>query len=545
MSNSQRSRFVDNDLDVIDDEDPLSTTEMTNNNSTEHDPHWSILNENHNMNAVDEQTSDSPKSSTLLKSESTTPMTSIASTTESNSAGSANVQTPIYQQPSLSYDDSEWKPIIVSNTPSTNVPQASGNTAGFATPVIIDQYEEDYTSHGSEDEEATGLPTNVKLDRIIDDNLKNHKGAAEEPVVEESSSTPSATKLSFLQWFNAQLLNNAKAASNISRSGPSTSEPTTLPTPAITRFFTMKPTAISYTGVQPVLRPKPSTEQNITEEMQEPMTVNGFVISTLNRSVGEGSIILPPSFQVQTTLTMKKETENSAAVKPSTAILVESPRSSKSIPMPDESSGATSLHLDAASKDLIPQQVELLKDFFPPVRRPVPRPQGQLRGDEQQTSTSSSASLPIEGLFGRNNQTTRNNSPIYTFKLNQGQTVHDVLSQLLADLTMGESPADVDIDGSSPTLTAQQQQDRENGDIKKASNKKIDDNRLKPWSQMPFRPAIFNSLFHGLNNNLTDVSNSSQDKVNTTKEESDPIPILTESVGFANATGIFYNNKRI
>ena len=279
--------------------------------------------------------------------------------------------------------------------------------------------------------------------------------------------------------------------------------------------------------------------------MQEPMTINGFVISTLNRSVGEGSIILPPSFQVQTTLTMKKETENSTAIKPSTGILVESPRSSKSIPMPAESSDEASSQLDAASKDLIPQQVELLKDFFPPVRRPVPRPQGQLRGDEQQTSTSSSASLPIEGLFGRNNQTTKTNSPIYTFKLNQGQTVHDVLSQLLADLTMGESPADVDIDGSSPTLTAQQQQDRENGDIKKASNKKIDDNRLKPWSQMPFRPAIFNSLFHGLNNNLTDVSNSSQDTVNATKEGSDPMPIQNESVGSANATGISNNNKKI
>jgi len=535
---------VDNDLDVVDDEDPHITTEMANN-STEHDPQWSILNENHNMNAVDEITSDPPKSSTLLKSESTTPMTSIPPTSESNPAVTANVQTPIYQKPSLSYDDSEWKPMIVSNTPSSNVMHASGNIAGYATPVVIDQYEEDYTSHGNEDEEATGLPTNVKLDRIIDDNLKNHKGVTEEPVVEESSSSPSPTKLSFLQWFNAQLLNNAKAASNMSRSGSGTSEPTTLPTPAITRFFTMKPTAISYTGVQPVLRPKPSTEQNVTDEMQEPMTINGFVISTLNRSVGEGSIILPPSFQVQTTLTMKKETENSTAIKPSTGILVESPRSSKSIPMPAESSDEASSQLDATSKDLIPQQVELLKDFFPPVRRPVPRPQGQLRGDEQQTSTSSSASLPIEGLFGRNNQTTKTNSPIYTFKLNQGQTVHDVLSQLLADLTMGESPADVDIDGSSPTLTAQQQQDRENGDIKKASNKKIDDNRLKPWSQMPFRPAIFNSLFHGLNNNLTDVSNSSQDKVNATKEGSDPMPIQNESVGSANATGISNNNKKI
>lgn len=446
------------------------------------------------------------------------------------------VPTPT-QDPRLTYDDSEWKPLFVNTrtTPSGSHTKTSSEpssvTAHNSTTLMDDlknhapAHEDGHDAHAEESpgdyeaaeeegqEETTDLPPDVKQDRIIEGTAAEDKGTAagEETPTDQTTSPLTPTKFSFLQWFNAQL-NNVKLAQNRQQTNGTTT--LTLPSgpSSSTRFFTLKPTAVSYSGIQPILRPKPWVD-NATEpaEAIPAAPTAGFVMSSLNRTVinEAAGAFLPRPFQVQTSLTLAKEPGR----------LVESPRSQKSLSLMDSdhlrmppTMGTTPRELQSERQ----QQVELLKDFFPPVRRPSARPQITKSGPIQQDNLP--ISLPIEGLFttlkplgGHNDEGSKHrsntNSPIYTFKLNQGQSVHDVLSQLLADLTVGESPAQVEIDGAAPSLTLaqqQQQQQQQNNDIKnKASNKKVDDDRLKPWAHMPFRPSILNALYHNTRQNLS------------------------------------------
>ena len=130
-------------------------------------------------------------------------------------------------------------------------------------------------------------------------------------------------------------------------------------------------------------------------------------------------------------------------------------------------------------------------DFFPPVRRPASRPLLKTP-----TPAPDVANLPIEGLFSTFrppvtaaaaaaggvatplNNNKAGNSPIYTFKLNQGQSVNEVLTKLLADLTSGGSLAHLEVSHGAPLRV-------------ETPN---DDDRLRPWSNLPFRPAIFNNF---------------------------------------------------
>lgn len=530
MSNSQRSRLTQGHLDDHPDHDEDLRVDVGVENSLEHEPTWSIMNENHkpsedNELIINNATEPSVNASIVPQEEFLSTSTTELPVENATSTTAPAIEV-IRHRPPLTYDDSDWKPIIVSNI------RVEDPTRPAIAPGIVplgthtdDLVNEDKLNLPSDEEDiATDLPVEESHGHAIEGShhsFNDDKGVEETSV--ETSSTP-ANKFSFLQWFNSQL-NNANRRPIVSSTTPSV--------PA-TRFYTLKPTAISYTGVQPILRPKPSTDGNSTADEQMPSNLGGFVISTLNRSIAEGGVRVPPSFQVQTVLNLRKDPQ------PSTGhgLLVESPRSSKSL---QEQSDSSLPQSGIRTRELHPSQVELLKDFFPPVRRPVPRPVTQHKLHEQSRQQDSTASLlPIEDLFGRNNHT-KANSPIYTFKLNQGQTVHDVLSQLLADLTMGGSPADVDIDGSSPILTVPEPEDDSN--IKKASNKKVDDDRLRPWSQMPFRPSIFNSLSQAQHNYsaITTSSTPSASDAEQVTEISHQLPITNLSANFeaGNGTSMF------
>ena len=343
-------------------------------------------------------------------------------------------------------------------------------------------------------------------------NSKNHENQHNSSV-----STPPSAKFSLLQWFSSQL-DNAKLNSRPSQVN------STISTSSI-RFFTPKPTAISYSGVQPVLRPKPLSAYNSTlleHTFSSAPHVAGFPISTLNKSFFEQSAFVPARpFQVQTVMNVKEPLKGAG--------LVETPRTSKSLSHlePSVQTDSNNTNLPLASKNL--------HDFFPPVRRPV-RPQAKLNQDSDQASTI----LPIEDLF-----TTiapfvskKNNSPIYTFKLDPSIQLQDVLTKLLFDLTTtGESPANLDIDGANPTLHQEQPniQHHPNSN-KKASVKKIDDDSLKPWSHIPFRPPVLNSLHQSFNH-----QNSSIIQNNSTPIGNDTFPLesITETDTTEISTPVF------
>merc|ERR1712071_671831 len=122
-----------------------------------------------------------------------------------------------------------------------------------------------------------------------------------------------------------------------------------------TRFFTIRPTAISYSGIQPLLCPKPLT---------------------------------PPS----------------GIPEESSRFPVESPRNQKSVEV----------------------------DLFPPMRRPSSAA-SSIRSEPSSANHSGSADAS-------------GNSPIYTFILNKGQSVQDVLTQLLSDLTTAEPEAEAEVE---------------------------------------------------------------------------------------------------
>ena len=411
------------------------------------------------------------------------------------------------QDPKLVYDDSEWKPIFVPTRTTGGDSLSTPDTAEAAAAIPAEEVVGDYESESyDEDAEPSVTDLDAKGDRIMAV-VEKDKAAETDNQETSSPATASNNKFSFLQWFNAQL-SNVKLAQNRLQFNSTVPPIITIgggnnngAGGSSTRFFTLKPTAVSYSGIQPILRPKPWEPDNSTE-----------TIPAANRSMAEG-FILPRPFQVQTSLTLAREPGK----------LVESPRSSKSLPLAENVRSRSNTTPRALER--IEQRDDLLKDFFPPVRRPVARPQTSKSG--LLSPENQAGSLPIEGLFStlspagdaegqrsststnsQQHRSTNTNSPIYTFKLNQGQTVHDVLSQLLADLTVGESPAEVEIDGAAPSLTlAQQQQQQQqqkekqdNTDNIKVSNKKVDDDRLKPWTHMPFRPAVLNALYNTRHN---------------------------------------------
>lgn len=548
LSQSHRSRLQNSESFVDDEED------VDAGNGLEEGAVEPVIVENNNVNMSTTTTEDYPATTDIdvdvnesvsnnitqverIDSSSALPESTTTTTVEiKNETTTKPVST---QDPRLSYDDSEWKPLFV-NTRTTGV---SSTTAS----VVIPQYSPaltDMDNHSPTDEDGhdphvddvyadyedeevtTDLPTNwVKQDRVI-------ATAVDEDKVGSNSSTPPptpSTKFSFLQWFNAQL-NNVKLAQQNRPQINSTTPMTFLNNPSSnTRFFTLKPTAVSYTGIQPILRPKP-WEENSTEPMHPELspsaTVADLVLSAMNQTLIEATgAILPRPFQVQTTLNLAKE-----SVK-----LVESPRSQKSLALPADNL-ETGIRFSTGTTPRVlrhdrQQQVELLKDFFPPVRRPVSRPQTTKSNLQQQEA----ASLPIEGLFSTlkppgiqqqeqssHQVRSNNNSPIYTFKLNQGQSVHDVLSQLLADLTVGESPAQVEVDGAAPSLTMSEQEQQVDVKNLKASNKKVDDDRLKPWAHTPFRPAILNALYNTRHNSTSTNVEVSTQQLNTTLTTTTP-----------------------
>ena len=483
---------------------------------------------------------------------------SVPETTPSTVASVVHPAVTPTQDPRLTYDDSEWKPLFVNTratltgsqittttTTTTTTTQSTHQNSPTLAPTHEDggDYEEEEDEgHQHHQEETTDLPPDVKQDRIIDVGTAGEdKTGGEE---EEITSPVTPTKFSFLQWFNAQLNNVKLAQKQTANNNNSTSALALSPLPSSstsTRFFTLKPTAVSYTGVQPILRPKPWVD-NATESAEAipAPPAAGFVMGSLNRTaINEAAgAFLPRPFQVQTTLNLAKEPGR---------LLVESPRSQKSLPLLDSDHFRMPI-TRTTPRDLASdrqQQVELLKDFFPPVRRPSARPQVSSKiGNNQRDNLP--GSLPIEGLFtstlkpaggggGGQDDGARHrsntNSPIYTFKLNQGQSVHDVLSQLLADLTVGDSPAQVEIDGSAPSLTLaqqqQQQQQQQNNDMKnKASNKKVDDDRTKPWAHMPFRPAILNALYHNTRGQNLSGANVEVSIPTTTTTTATPVVVL-------------------
>lgn len=539
-------------IDFEDDvaENPSNTTEDESLFTTDADV--DINSENSNHHSVERTTESSLPTEKLT----TTAVRIVAVETRQTTASAVVVPT---QDPQLTYDDTEWKPLFVNTRTNTGSSLARPSTTTTMTPLKPpvsvathnhspaheddpDIYKIGLENHALEPAVAydiaeekghqltTHLPSDVKQDRIIaniaQDGSKDVAVDEDETPTAEVTSPATPTKFSFLQWFNSQL-NNVKLAQNRQQLDNSTTDIAVSNGPTSpSRFFTIKPTAVSYTGIQPIMRPKP-WEENSTDATRPdfqtlpigPLSVAGFIVSTMNRS--NTDVILPQSFQVQTSLTLANDREK----------LVESPRSQKSFPLPDTALvGKQSPDTTRNPRELNSERqepVESLTDFFPPVRRPLPRPQVSKSGAMQRDNLS--ASLPIEGLFSTSKpqgshaaesskHRSNNNSPIYTFKLNQGQSVHDVLSQLLADLTVGESPAQVEIDGAAPSLTLVQQQEQlENNDMKnKASNKKVDDDRLKPWTHMPFRPpAILNALYHNTRNPNSSNSNSANVEVST------------------------------
>ena len=150
---------------------------------------------------------------------------------------------------------------------------------------------EEQVDEGEEEEEdGDRLPTNVKIDRTIDVGWNDQWDSS----TERAAAT--TTKFSFLQWFNERLTNGSGAGSSSSssssksNSAPATrATPTPTPTTARTRFFTLRPTAISYSGVQAVTRPRPSA---------------------LDDDAVAAAASVPAPFQIQTVLSVVSDSKN-------------------------------------------------------------------------------------------------------------------------------------------------------------------------------------------------------------------------------------------
>lgn len=439
-------------------------------------------------------------------------------------------------------EEDDWRPIIM----QSNVKPVVSPEESFA--VLTD--DANLANHNL-DELSHNLDSKVKSDRVIEVDTKSGPNSSDD---DDTALESSPNKFSFLQWFNTQL-NNAKLRTN-------STTPSPLGTTS-TRFFTLRPTAVSYSGVQPVHRQRPWVS---------PVDLTA---ATRNRTghepSGDGAVLRP--FVIQTSLTLQKPP---SVVNTGSGFLVESPRSQKSLPLDD--SIETRLKSDESNATERSQGPGvLLKDFFPPVRRPVSRPQITRSGDESEVSQTS---LPIEALFSKSTSSSQTvrlgsnraqgsvNSPIYTFRLSQGQNVHDVLSQLLADLTTGDGPAVIDIDNRpimSPTMENRSGNKSEhhddnnkhvdvitspedNGNDKKVSHKKIEDDRLRPWGQLPFRPPILNALHQNLRNNNSGTgpsgtgANVSENKDGVTQPNANSSSVATVISGnhaLSNSSGNF------
>jgi hypothetical protein len=596
--------FADDDVD----ENVVNTTEDESLFTTDADV--DIISEKSNHKSLEPTTEPSlpEMTSTTTTTTNTPPRISSTETTRRTTNADSSLVIPT-QDPRLSYDDSEWKPLIVNmkppgraqleQRPASMIPHPAESEDDAlllnhqpAPEDDPDIYQIGLENHAEEppagyqveeegQKQTADLQSNVKHDRRVistsaaNENEKDVARGEAEASPDEATSPVTPTKFNFLQWFNSQL-NNVKLAQTRQQeqqqqqqaaAAANNSTNAELPAGPIspTRFFTVKPTAVSYTGVQPILRPKP-WEENSTDSPPPPppappmgpLSVAGFIVSTMNRTaITDSAVVLPQSFHVQTSLSLAKEPLK----------LVESPRSQKSLPdnfqlaMMSSSSSASSSSSTRNPRELQladrQTQVESLTDFFPRVRRPVARPQVS---KAQQRDNSAGTRLPIEGLFSTlkppqgaagqetiiskhrsSSSSSHTNSPIYTFKLNQGQSVHDVLSQLLADLTIGESPSLVEVDGAAPSLTLAEQEQLENNDMKnKASNKKVDDDRLKPWAHMPFRPAILNALYHNTRNSTsTNTSTSTSTSTNvSTPAAITSVTSLNEDAGVTTSTEI-------
>ena len=321
--------------------------------------------------------STSPESTTL---ESTTPEVTESTTPE------VTVATLPQAAHSAAYDDSPWMPIHVATLPELTTESAQMIPEASTASAIV-TYE---LSSLQTEEESTLIPP-ASADSGIDDSADSG--------IDSTTSKPSGSKkFSFLDWFSAQL---ASAELEL-KSAPEADFPEALPAPtseqpissSTRRFFTIRPTAISYSGIQPLLRPKPLT---------------------------------PPS----------------GIPEESSRFPVESPRNQKSVEV----------------------------DLFPPMRRPSSAA-SSIRSEPSSANHSGSADAS-------------GNSPIYTFILNKGQSVQDVLTQLLSDLTTAEPEAEVEAEAST-AIPEEEQPD----------NKAIaGDVRLQSWnSDASFRPSALNNL---------------------------------------------------
>lgn len=432
------------DLDIDNNYDTESADQIT---ESDQEPNPSSTSEA-SLITEESTTKSEQASSTEVNQPTTTPSTTQAlsseSTTRSTTATLSSPTQRVTNQAPVTHEEDEWKPIVMQSNVRAPVTE-------FRPSVITDDI--NLANHNLE---GLHLDSKTKSDRIIELNTKESPETVED--------TP---QRKFLQWFNTQL-NNAKLKTNNTTPSPSTSS---------TRFFTLRP--VSYSGVQPVSRPKPWVGSPDTTRDHTPVPIDAN---------------LRP-FIIQTSLTLQKPP---IVVDTGSGFLVESPRSQKSLSFNEPQHDG-----------------ELLKDFFPPVRRPVSRPQitrsGQYEGLPIETLFSKSTSSKIVRFH--NNKTHQGNSPIYTFRLSQGQNVHDVLSQLLADLTTGEGPAVIDID-NGPIVNHNNQTLGVEDNNKKASHKKIEDDRLRPWGQLPFRPPV---LLNALN--LRNNSGSVEATVPVTQHE--------------------------
>ena len=434
----------------------------------------------------------STQTTTTRKVSTSAATTSTSRTTTAPVAASNDSSLP------LAYDRGPWMPVVVREpledngppvpidlphpiipwtghnvTPTNFVAVRAGpgvalNATELDEPAADEgQEEEEYEEYEEEEEEDEGptaspsIPSQVKLDRIID------VGSDSKESADSTEKTTASTKFSFLQWFNERINNPTPNPRPDIRPTPSPLSPQT----GQTRFFTLKPTAISYSGLQPVTRPRPSV-------VRVPTSTSQTIIS----NVGSGSV--PAPFQIQTVLSVSGDR---VAARPAAGGQTNN-REQKSMTIiiqetADEDT-QRSLRDSTSSKDPTPDP---FKDFFPPVRRPTSRPLNKLP-----LNGSGHTNLPIEGLFTTlkpvNNGSKSTNSPIYTFKLNQGQSVHQVLTRLLADLTTGGSPATFDLHTGSVT-SSHFDPSRE-----QPPAAAVADERLRPWSNVPFRPSILNNV---------------------------------------------------
>ena len=440
ITQSQRSRLAALRIDDVTGDDDVTDSD----NHVDKDV-WSIdqsanpeLELELELDATSSTQSTSPESTSTLESVSTEPTSTQSASTESTLSESTSSESTSSESTlaettpavateatySVAYDDSPWMPIYVRPVPELAtesiqvITEASTSSAWITYELSSLQPEEDSVSSPA----TLGLATDSGDVALSGDAAD----ATDSGMVDEGVSTtakPSGNKkFSFLEWFSTQL---ASAELNFKGSNSSATADADLPAAtserpitSSTRFFTLRPTAVSYSGVQPLLRPKPQT---------------------------------PPT-----------ETKASAPDE-SGDFPVESPRSQKSLNTSD------------------------VVGFFPPMRRP------------SSISTSTSNVRPQPSAADNSSADVTINSPIYTFILNKGQNVQDVLTQLLADLTTVQSPADLHIDAEAATESHTEVEPEDNTTTpqeEQPDNKAIaGDVRLQSWNgDASFRPSALNHL---------------------------------------------------